>query len=913
MKLNEIRQNFLNYFKNKEHIIVKSSSLIPHNDPTLLFTNAGMNQFKDVFLGLEKRDYVRAASSQKCVRAGGKHNDLENVGYTARHHTFFEMLGNFSFGNYFKLDAIKFAWEFLTQTLKISKDRLYVTVYATDDEAYTIWHTQIGLAPERIIRIGDKPDGSSDNFWQMGETGPCGPCTEIFYDHGDQIAGGLPGSATDDGDRFVEIWNCVFMQFNRDEHGVLHPLPQPSVDTGMGLERIAAVMQGVHNNYDIDLFKVLISKIAHLVNTTDLHNTSLKVIADHIRSISFLIADGVSPANEGRGYVLRRIIRRAILHGYKLDMRTPFLYKLVDALASEMGESYPELLTHKEQIEQVICQEEEKFFQTIDIGMKILYDELNKLKQPKVEHNLVTGAENLPRDLAGVSYTDGYIRFTLDGATAFKLYDTYGFPLDLTENICREHNIMVDIAGFDICMQKQKNMAKAASKFKSDTTLEYNGGATIFRGYTENSITTIITAIYHNNQATNTLNSGEDGIIVLDETVFYAQSGGQVGDIGVIQINGGIDGLFEINDTQKIRSEVIGHIGRLVHGSLKVGDKITATFDLHYRRASARNHSATHLLHKALHEVVGTHAIQKGSLVCSDYTRFDFAHDKPLSADQIEEIERIVNHVIMMNYPVTIETMPYAEAIKHGALALFGEKYTDNVRVIQMGSFSTELCGGTHVTRTGDIGFFTITSETGIANGIRRIEAITGETALKRVQKNMAILDNLRDILKAQTNDIIVDKVKLLNENNRELRGQIDNLKAKLAIQQATQYLTQAEKLANDCWLLVLEVSNTDNKILVELLEQLKHKLGRAIVVIGCKNSDRVNLVVGVSSEITSQYHAGNIIKYLAPLIDGKGGGNAQLAQAGGINAPKLTEALAKTREYIKQLATIDGLQDLTQ
>lgn len=930
MKLNDLRKIFLGYFESKGHTIVKSSSLIPHNDPTLLFTNAGMNQFKDVFLGLDSLDYVRATSSQKCVRAGGKHNDLENVGYTARHHTFFEMLGNFSFGDYFKLEAIQFAWEFLTVVLKIPADKLYVTVYKTDDAAFDIWNKNIGLATDRIIKIGDNENGGSDNFWQMGDTGPCGPCTEIFYDHGAHIFGGLPGTINADGDRYVEIWNCVFMQFNRDEKGILHPLPKPSVDTGMGLERIAAVMQNVHSNYEIDLFANLIQAAVKIikcndsmysdslnnlgnhsdsVNAVDLSNDpSLKVLADHIRSISFLIADRAEPSNEGRGYVLRRIIRRAVRHGYKLGPRVPFLHKLVDELVIQMGEAYPELVEQQQKIEHTILQEEHKFFETISAGMNILHAEIKKLKYGKFASGASKLLDNLESAILGVPPQEYNIAFKLDGATAFKLYDTYGFPLDLTGDICREHGITVDIAGFDVCMQKQKDMARAAGKFKTNAVVEYSGDETKFSGYTDNSIQAVIVAIYCNNQQVDQLSSGEEGVIVLNQTVFYAQGGGQVGDTGVIEIAGGAVALFSISDTQKIRPNVFGHIGRLSNGCLKIGDNVTATYDLHQRLATARNHSATHLLHKALHEVVGVHAVQKGSLVCSEYTRFDFANDKPLTASQIEEIERIVNHVIMMNYPVIIKSMPYEEAIKNGAMALFGEKYTDEVRVIQMGGFSTELCGGTHVARTGDIGFFSITSESGIANGIRRIEAITGETAVKQMQKNMSVLDGLRSSLKAQNNDVVTEKVAVLVENNRQLNRTIDDLKAKIAILQASQYLDQAELLPDGCKLLVLELADMDNKTLVELTEQLKNKLGKAIVVLGCKNVEKVNLVVGVTKELinenNSRYKAGDIVNYLAALVGGKGGGRADLAQAGGSDVAKLSEALSKTSEYIRNLST---------
>jgi alanyl-tRNA synthetase len=878
MQVSQIRDKFLQFFANNGHTIVKSCSLVPQNDPTLLFTNAGMNQFKEVFLGLDKRDYVRATSAQKCVRAGGKHNDLENVGYTARHHTFFEMLGNFSFGDYFKQDAIKYAWEFLTspQWLNIPKDKLYVTVYHTDDEAFDIWYQQIGLSIDRIIKIGDKADGGSDNFWQMGDTGPCGPCTEIFYDHGAKVPGGLPGSANEDGDRYIEVWNCVFMQFNRNEDGTLHPLPKPSVDTGMGLERISAVIQHVHSNYEIDLFVRLIDRASNITNCQDKQNPSLKVIADHIRSVSFLIADGVVPANEGRGYVLRRIIRRAIRHGYKLGLRVPFFYKLVDELVVQMGEAYPELILNQDKIKNVIKTEEERFFQTIENGMSLLQAELTKLKSNK-----------------------------LAGDVAFKLYDTYGFPLDLTSDVCRESNITVDLSGFDIAMNQQKTTAKAAGKFKMGEILEYSGCDTGFLGYSEQSVTAKVVALYKDGESTNQLNAGDNGVIVLDATVFYAEGGGQVGDTGIIQIEGGITGLFTVTDTQKIRSEVFGHIGSVETGNIKINDEITATFDLHKRLATARNHSVTHLLHKALHQVLGGHAVQKGSLVNSQYTRFDFAHDKPLTDAEGAEIERMVNHVIMLNYEVKTSNMQYDDAIKAGALALFGEKYANDVRVVQMGEFSTELCGGTHVKRTGDIGFFTITSEVGIANGIRRIEAITGETAVTCMQKNMAILDQLRAELKAQTNDIVPEKALSLIAENKKLYKEMEAHKTKLAGFEADKVLDKVAVLSNGVKYLVLELKDTENKELVELAEKLKDKLGSGIIIIGCNNHDRINLVVGVTKDLTDKYKAGVIVNHLAAQVGGKGGGRPDLAQAGGTDVTKLKLVLSDVSVFLHKLSSI--------
>lgn len=907
MEVNVLRQKFLDYFKTKGHAIVKSSSLVPHGDATLLFTNAGMNQFKEVFLGLERRDYIRATSAQKCVRAGGKHNDLENVGYTARHHTFFEMLGNFSFGDYFKLDAIKYAWEFLTEVLQLPKDKLYVTVYHTDDEAYTIWHETIGLAADRIIKIGDKVSGGSDNFWQMGETGPCGPCTEIFYDHGATISGGLPGSHNEDGDRYIEIWNCVFMQYNRDENSVLHPLPKPSVDTGMGLERISAVMQNVHSNYEIDLFVKLIASVRKIVLGGDTYDQlfytetllpSLKVIADHIRSISFLIADGVIPSNEGRGYVLRRIIRRAIRHGYKLQMRAPFLYKLVDTLVTEMGVAYPELAHAKKSIENHIQTEEEKFFQTIDKGMKILNEEL--LKMAKKEGVNLT--QTIDKDDDFLNNEKIKLNGQLSGDVAFKLYDTYGFPLDLTEDICRGKGITVNLSAFDVAMAKQKNSGRENNKFKIDKALEYNACDTKFSGYNENDTESKVVALYKGSEAALELKAGDEGIIVLDNTVFYAESGGQSGDEGVIQIDGGVTCLFQVNDTLRIRPQVFGHVGTLSHGTLKVGDSVIATFDLHKRLATARNHSATHLLHKALREVLGDHVVQKGSLVNDQVTRFDFAHTKPMSTAEINEVERIVNHVIMMNYTVNVMNTSYDEAVKSGAMALFGEKYAENVRVVKMGEFSSELCGGTHVKSTGEIGLFTISSETGVANGVRRVEAITGELALQRMQDNLAILDNLRNSIKAQNNDLILDKVNTVLEQNKEQVRQIVTLKNKLISSQVSEFAAKAETLSDGNKFLILELQNTANDEMTEMAEQLKNKLESAIIVIGAKNNDKANIVVGVTKNISGNYNAGKIVAKLAEMLSGRGGGRPELALGGGNKVEALTEVLRRSKDIIENL-----------
>lgn len=868
MSVAQIRQEFLNYFKSKGHEIVASSSLIPHNDPTLLFTNAGMNQFKDLFLGLEKRSYTKAVTVQKCVRAGGKHNDLENVGYTARHHTFFEMLGNFSFGEYFKQDAIKYAWEFLTQVLKLPKDKLYVTVYHTDDDAYDIWHKQIGLDNNRIISIGDKPSGGSDNFWQMGDTGPCGPCTEIFYDHGEEIFGGLPGSKDEDGDRYTEIWNCVFMQYNWDQSGKLNPLPKPSVDTGMGLERISAVMQNVHSNYDIDLFKALINQASQITACKDLTHPSLKVLADHIRSVGFLIADGVIPSNEGRGYVLRRIMRRAIRHGYKLGKREPFFHKLFAELVKQMSDAYPELNNPK--ISQIILNEEDKFFQTLERGITLLESEIDKCKDQ-----------------------------VLSGEVAFKLYDTYGFPLDLTQDICREVNIEVDLKQFELSMQKQQSQSMGG--FKANVVLDYKGNTTNFKGYSDAIIDAKVMAIFDSDgNEVQSLSVNQIGTLILDQSVFYPEGGGQIGDVGIIQKNGGIDFIAKVSDTQKIRKQVIGHIVTVEHGEIKCGDEVSLSIDLHKRLATTRNHSVTHLLHKALSEVLGTGAAQKGSLVCSEYTRFDFAYDKPLTPKEIEEIERIVNHVIMMNYEVTIQEMPINKAKEKGAFAMFGEKYDEVVRVVQMGDFSIELCGGTHVKRTGDIGFFTIVAESGIASGVRRIEAITGEVALKRMQSNMSILDKLRDLLKAQSNDLVITKVEALQQEYKDLQKEHNGLKSKLALSQADSLLSQVKHLPSKVQLLVSQVEGVDEKSITDLIDKFKQKLGaNTVIALGFVSNNRANLVISVSKDLITKYSAGNLINQIAPLIGGKGGGKPELARAGGDNPSQIANALKQLESIL--------------
>lgn len=855
MQTNQLRRLFLDFFKTNEHTVVKSSPLVPYNDPTLLFTNAGMNQFKDVFLGIDTRSYSKAVSVQKCLRAGGKHNDLENVGYTARHHTFFEMLGNFSFGSYFKEEAIKYAWEFLTSPkwLNINPNKLYVTVYISDDQSFNIWHKQIGLELDKIIRIGDKEGGGSDNFWQMGDTGPCGPCTEIFYDHGVDTQGGLPGSKDQDGDRYVEIWNCVFMQFNRDEKGELHKLPNPAVDTGMGLERLAAVMQQVHSNYATDLFVSLIKSAAVITGCGDLSDPSLKVLADHIRAVSFLIADGVLPSNDGRGYVLRRIIRRSVRHGYKIGMRSAFFYLLVDDLVLQMGDAYNELVKAKDIIVNTIKAEEEKFLLTLSQGINLLLEVFATLDKP----------------------------FLL-GSIAFKLYDTYGFPLDLTQDICRENGIEVEVNEFEDLMYQQRVRAKSSNKFKTDTVLEYHGDATMFDGYTDCSIITKVVAIYQNNQLVERISANTKAMVVLERTPFYAEGGGQVGDSGIIEVNGGLNCIFEVATTQKINPQVFVHVGILSLGNLTVGTTVTATYDLHKRLATTRHHSATHLLHKALHEVLGKHAIQKGSLVNENYTRFDFAHQSPLSPVQIKEIERIVNHVILMNYTVETSKMSYEDSQKKGVTALFGEKYSEIVRVVSMGDFSLELCGGTHVQRTGDIGYFRVMNESGVANGVRRIEAISGEVALKEIQKTFTLLHTIKKEFKAHSDDDILVKLNALQAEQKLLHKNLAELNSKIASLNAERYLSEVERVVNNINLLILEPKITDNKAALELMDKLKHKLSSAIIVLSYVSQSKVNLLVGLSDGITDTYDATKIISVLMSEIGGRGGGRRDLAQAGG-------------------------------
>jgi alanyl-tRNA synthetase len=877
MKTSEIRQKFLDFFASKGHQIVASSSLIPGNDPTLLFTNAGMVQFKDVFLGFDKRNYTRATTSQKCLRAGGKHNDLENVGYTARHHTFFEMLGNFSFGDYFKEDAIKYAWEFLTsqEWLGLPKEKLMVTVYATDDEAFEIWNKEVGVPADKIVRIGDNKGApyASDNFWTMGDTGPCGPCTEIFYDHGPEIWGGPPGSPEEDGDRFIEIWNNVFMQFNRDETGTLHPLPKPSVDTGMGLERISAVLQHVHANYEIDLFQNLLQAAAREVGVPFSQEVpSLKVIADHIRACSFLIADGVQPSNDGRGYVLRRIIRRAIRHGYKLGQKGLFFHKLVTDLVDEMGDAYPELRARQAVVEDALKQEEIKFAETLDNGMALLESALEGGKK------------------------------TLDGATIFKLYDTFGFPVDLTADICREREIEADLAGYESEMEAQRVRARASSSFKMTGNVHYDGADTEFEGYDSVSADAKVLALYKGSEAVQSLSAGEEGIVVLDNTAFYAEGGGQVGDTGEISAAGGVSALFDVTDTQKIKAAVFGHSGKVARGKLSVGDSVTATIDLHKRQATARNHSATHLLHGALRKVLGGHVAQKGSLVNHERTRFDFAHNAPVSAEEIAEIERVVNHVVTANYEVSATHMSYDDAIRAGAIALFGEKYGDEVRVLKMGDFSTELCGGTHVKRTGDIGFFKIVSEGGVAAGVRRIEAVTGAGALAYVQAQDRLIRDAASTLKAQTNEEVLVKIGSLQEHAKSLEKELAKLKGQLAASAGDSLSEQAIEVAG-VKLLAAELDGADNTGLRETLDKLKDKLGSALIVLGSKTDGKVSLVAGVTKDLTSRFKAGELVNHVAQQVGGKGGGRPDMAQAGGTDTAKLAEALASVKDWVASKA----------
>lgn len=865
----EIRQAFLDFFHSKGHQVVASSSLVPHNDPTLLFTNAGMNQFKDVFLGLDKRNYSRATTSQRCVRAGGKHNDLENVGYTARHHTFFEMLGNFSFGDYFKHDAIQFAWELLTSEkwFALPKERLWVTVYESDDEAYEIWEKEVGIPRERIIRIGDNKGApyASDNFWQMGDTGPCGPCTEIFYDHGDHIWGGPPGSPEEDGDRYIEIWNIVFMQFNRQADGTMEPLPKPSVDTGMGLERIAAVLQHVNSNYDIDLFRTLIQAVAKVTGATDLSNKSLRVIADHIRSCAFLIADGVMPSNENRGYVLRRIIRRAVRHGNMLGAKETFFYKLVGPLIDVMGSAGEDLKRQQAQVEQVLKTEEEQFARTLERGLALLDEELAKLSGD-----------------------------TLDGETAFRLYDTYGFPVDLTADVCRERNIKVDEAGFEAAMEEQRRRAREASGFGAD----YNAmirvdSASEFKGYDHLELNGKVTALFVDGKAVDAINAGQEAVVVLDQTPFYAESGGQVGDKGELK---GANFSFAVEDTQKY-GQAIGHIGKLAAGSLKVGDAVQADVD-EARRARIRlNHSATHLMHAALRQVLGTHVSQKGSLVNDKVLRFDFSHNEAMKPEEIRAVEDLVNTQIRRNLPIETNIMDLEAAKAKGAMALFGEKYDERVRVLSMGDFSTELCGGTHASRTGDIGLFRIISESGTAAGVRRIEAVTGEGAIATVHADSDRLNEVAHLLKGDSNNL-ADKVRSVLERTRQLEKELQQLKEQAAAQESANLSSKAIDV-NGVKLLVSELSGVEPKMLRTMVDDLKNQLGSTIIVLATVVEGKVSLIAGVSKDVTDRVKAGELIGMVAQQVGGKGGGRPDMAQAGGTDAAALPAALASVKGWV--------------
>ena len=1016
MKTTELRQKFLKFFESKGHTIVRSSSLVPHDDPTLLFTNAGMNQFKDVFLGFDKRPYNRATTAQKCVRAGGKHNDLENVGYTARHHTFFEMMGNFSFGDYFKRDAIHFAWEFLTspEWLNIPKDKLLATVYAEDDEAYNIWLNEIGMPAERIVRIGDNKGAkyASDNFWQMGDTGPCGPCSEIFYDHGEEIWGGIPGSPEEDGDRWIEIWNCVFMQFNRDEQGNMNPLPKPSVDTGMGLERMAAVMQHVHSNYEIDLFQDLLKAVARETGAPfSMDEPSLKVVADHIRSCSFLIADGVMPSNEGRGYVLRRIIRRAVRHGYKLGQKQAFFYKLVPDLVKAMGDAYPELKEKQAQIEEALKNEESRFGQTLETGLKLFDDELSKVQfnalckhvsentysnetmsvssalntnghwellftpsSPKItpfklnyeswknaeQHlkenkNQITVDKNILIDGAkgaavvfgaaflsnlifgtkfplgtaaatggalntGAGYLeknqleaerDNFInalellipqlversntqKTTLAGETIFKLYDTYGFPYDLTADICRERNIDLDEEGFNREMEAQRARARAAQSFKANAQLPYEGQDTEFKGYSERQTESKVLALYKDGEQVNELNEGDEGAIVIDFTPFYAESGGQVGDVGYIFAG---ENRFEVRDTQKIKAAVFGQFGVQTSGRLKVGDSVTAKVDDEIRNANMRNHSATHLMHKALRDVLGEHVEQKGSLVTAESTRFDISHPQAVTAEEIAEVERRVNEAILANVAVNAAIMSMEDAQKTGAMMLFGEKYGDEVRVLKMGGFSTELCGGTHVSRTGDIGLFKIISEGGIAAGVRRIEAITGLNALKWAQDQEHLVKDIIAETKAQTEKDVLAKIQAGAAHAKALEKELARAKAELAVHAGAKLLDDAKDLG--AAKLVAAQIEADAAALREIVTDLTGKSEQAIVLLAAVNDGKVSLCAGVSKPLTGKVKAGDLVKFAAEQVGGKGGGRPDLAQAGGTDADKLPEMLVSVEGWV--------------
>ena len=961
MKTSELRQKFLKFFESKGHTIVRSSSLVPHDDPTLLFTNAGMNQFKDVFLGFDKRPYNRATTAQKCVRAGGKHNDLENVGYTARHHTFFEMMGNFSFGDYFKRDAIHFAWEFLTspEWLNIPKEKLLATVYAEDDEAYNIWLNEIGMPAERIVRIGDNKGAkyASDNFWQMGDTGPCGPCTEIFYDHGEEIWGGIPGSPEEDGDRWIEIWNCVFMQFNRDEQGNMNPLPKPSVDTGMGLERMAAVMQHVHSNYEIDLFQDLLKAVARETGAPfSMDEPSLKVVADHIRSCSFLIADGVMPSNEGRGYVLRRIIRRAVRHGYKLGQKQAFFYKLVPDLVKAMGDAYPELKEKQTQIMEALRAEESRFGETLEKGMGLFNQVFNGMKFLKLESLLPQDGAGKPLALKtaeGVEFTaasraapgkkqivirprvsgslnegmyidlqaaletahipdaekpfaealNAYLmdniansKLVIGGEHIFKLYDTYGFPYDLTADMARELGIDLDEEGFNREMEAQRARARAAQNFKANAQLDYAGADTEFTGYEKRSQDTKIIALYKGSEAVDELQAGEAGVVVLEQTPFYAESGGQVGDVGFIFAG---ENRFRVEDTQKIKAAVHGQFGAVVSGRLKVGDAVSAEIDNDIRDSIMRNHSVTHLMHKALRDVLGTHVEQKGSLQNAELTRFDISHPQGISAEEIAEVERRVNAAIIANVPVKVETMSIEDAQKSGAMMLFGEKYGDFVRVITMGDYSTELCGGTHVARTGDIGFFKIISEGGIAAGIRRVEAITGQAALAWAQNQESLMKNIIAEVKAQTEKDVLAKIQANAANAKALEKELAKAKAELAVHAGAKLLDNAKDLG--AAKLVAAQIEADAAALREIVTDLTGKSDNAVILLAAVNDGKVSLCAGVSKPLTNKVKAGDLVKFAAEQVGGKGGGRPDLAQAGGTDVAKLPEMLVSVEGWVKE------------
>ena len=961
MKTTELRQKFLKFFESKGHTIVRSSSLVPHDDPTLLFTNAGMNQFKDVFLGFDKRPYNRATTAQKCVRAGGKHNDLENVGYTARHHTFFEMMGNFSFGDYFKRDAIHFAWEFLTspEWLNIPKEKLLATVYAEDDEAYNIWLNEIGMPAERIVRIGDNKGAkyASDNFWQMGDTGPCGPCSEIFYDHGEEIWGGIPGSPEEDGDRWIEIWNCVFMQFNRDEQGNMNPLPKPSVDTGMGLERMAAVMQHVHSNYEIDLFQDLLKAVARETGAPfSMEEPSLKVIADHIRSCSFLIADGVLPSNEGRGYVLRRIIRRAVRHGYKLGQKQAFFYKLVPDLVKAMGDAYPELKEKQTQIMEALRAEESRFGETLEKGMGLFNQVLNGMKFLKLESLLPQDGAGKPLALKtaeGVEFTaasraasgkkqivirpqvpgslnegmyidlqaaletahipdaekpfaetlNAYLmdniansKLVIGGEHIFKLYDTYGFPYDLTADMARELGIDLDEAGFNREMEAQRARARAAQSFKANAQLPYEGQDTEFKGYSERQTESKVLALYKDGEQVNELNEGDEGAIVIDFTPFYAESGGQVGDVGYIFAG---ENRFEVLDTQKIKAAVFGQFGVQTSGRLKVGDSVTAKVDDEIRNANMRNHSATHLMHKALRDVLGEHVEQKGSLVTAESTRFDISHPQAVTAEEIAEVERRVNEAILANVAVNAAIMSMEDAQKTGAMMLFGEKYGDEVRVLQMGGFSTELCGGTHVSRTGDIGLFKIISEGGIAAGVRRIEAITGLNALKWAQDQERLVKDIIAETKAQTEKDVLAKIQAGAAHAKALEKELARAKAELAVHAGAKLLDNAKDLGSAK--LVAAQIEADAAALREIVTDLTGKSEQAIVLLAAVNDGKVSLCAGVSKPLTAKVKAGDLVKFAAEQVGGKGGGRPDLAQAGGTDAFQVGAMLDSAEGWVRE------------